>query len=70
MISSADAPEAPRLVLIAGVATLAMVASTDDRNGAASKYGEQRPRMARRAWSIFRTPGRRRARVIREIGST
>jgi hypothetical protein len=36
MISSADAPEAPRLVLIDGVAMLAMVASTDDRNGAAS----------------------------------
>ena len=37
MISSADAPDAPRLVLIVGVATLAMVASTDDRNGAASR---------------------------------
>jgi hypothetical protein len=36
MISSAAATEAPRLVRIAGVATLAIEASTGDRNGAAS----------------------------------
>jgi len=70
MISSAAAPDAPRLVLMAGVATLAIVASADDRNGAASKTASGARGWPERAWLISGILGRRRARVVREIGST